>query len=518
VRFKLKRIKALSVAQNRELIHSYIQEELTLTGVLPWICQLFLFFLKMNIAQSKCELNLLPMINMYNSIRHPKVSETISVIKWLSDIKSSQYQNKIELARNGSLGYNDVKSSLPCVTYNFLFNDYKKDQNILNNTGLLYFDIDKSDFDKNLLDLKKVFAVYKSFGGKGYAIIVKVVNLSLVNFKATYLNIGMQLGINEWIDPQASKASQFSVLSSDPDIFINTNSTVFEATEVAPPSIVIREREKKRAYTLDRGAIGLKFNDLDKYLIEGDYLVNWEGFDTMSCFIPMKRIKTKRNNFLLAYCNNFVLLNPNVYRDVLFKILSNVNQYACLEPANDAQLNRIINSVLNYKKAGRLTPIKSNKPRKIIFNKNSNLSRLKKLEICRSEIAMKKVDDTRKKFKLILDQWSFDDYSLITQRRVYLNHSISKKTVEKYWPEFNELIKELNYKYENKGKIAFCSKNWEIPISIQEKIKLRLKEVYVSYFAYWKHNASSKGFDIKLIFNDNIFNTNINQNPISLRV
>src|SRR5690606_8160105 len=129
--------------------------------------------------------------------------------------------------------------------------------------------------------------------------------------------------------------------------------------------------------------------------IDGDYIVNWDGYDYIKCFIQMKKVSIKRNDFLMSYCNNLICLNPTIAPERAFKILDNVNRYACVVPVDDAHLWRVINSIYKYQQDGSLKPIYFNKKRKIVFRKKSKLSREEKLDICRSEIAIKKTSDSK---------------------------------------------------------------------------------------------------------------------------
>jgi hypothetical protein len=441
----------------------------------------------MTVALKKHNENLLPIINKYNCISEPKVTDCIPINDWFELIKNSEFKNQIIAARQGVLCYNKVKSSLPCVTYNFLYSEYKKDINILNSTGLIYFDIDNKEFDIDKVDTSKVFAYYKSFGGNGFAIIVRVKNLLTTNFKQSYKEISNDLGINEFIDIQAAKPSQFNVLSYDPNIFINPNAKEFLSNldEIAPPSFVIKKREETGAYTKERGANKIiRFSSLDNSAIIGDYSVNWEGIHYYSCFIPMKKIDTGRNNFLLAYCNNFICLNPRLNKECVLTIMDNVNKRACIEPVEIKQLKRIVDSVYTYHEMGTLNPKFSKKPRKIIFNNKSTLTKNDKLEICRKEIARKKSDDSMSKLFKIFKQWDFEKLGCIRQRKVYNNFPISKKTVEKYWAYHIEFIEDQNMVNAMDGYITLFPSEFEIHLDIIKHLNKRIKEIQAILFKH----------------------------------
>jgi hypothetical protein len=381
-------------------------------------------------------------INTYECVKNPKVVETLTIDKWLLQIKQSEYSDRITKARLGELDYNETKTGLPCVTYNFLFDGYKSTDYAISSTGLIYIDIDNPEFNIDLLDQSKVFAYYKSFGGNGYAIIVRVNGLTMDSFKASYLNIVNDLGINDYVDVQAIKSTQFNVLSYDKDLFVNENSFLYEA--ITPPPYV--KTNKKEAYTIDGGAKefkSLRFDNLDEILFDGPYTVNWDGYHYIRCFLPFNKVDKYRNNFLLSYCTNLVFLNPSITIPTTLQILGSVNHKFCNVPVDFDQLMRVVNSVHKYHKEGKLKPITHFKTRKIIFDKTIGYSKEEKLEICRAELSLKWAVEMKKKICDIIENWDFS-LGKISQKRICKNHPISKKTVEKYWKFFKIQIEELN--------------------------------------------------------------------------
>ena len=397
-----------------------------------------------------------PTLNYYNNIQNMNVVSGITSTKWFNLVKESKYSERITAARNGELDYNQTKRELPCITYNFLFYKYKKDANIISGTGLMYIDIDNPLFDVKLLDLTKVFAYHRSFGGSGYAIIIRVEGLTKDNFKTNYLNICDNLNLSSYIDINAIKASQFNVLSFDTNLFVNADSFVFNAiNNLTPTSIVITREEK--AYTKDVGVrpeySTIRFNNLDEIDITGDYIVDWEGIEWVNCFIPMKRFINGRNGFLLSYTNNLVWLNPSINEAKLISILKKVSTLAFVEQVPEKDLYKVINSILKYKKDGSLKPIINTKPRKIIFNHTSKLTKDEKLSICSQELAKKRIGESRDKITSILEDWDFVTLGVITQEKIWKNTfiKVSKNTVEKYGKEFKEYITALNNDY-NRNK------------------------------------------------------------------
>jgi hypothetical protein len=382
-------------------------------------------------------------INAYECIKNPKVISTWPVSDWLNNIKFSPWSDTITKARLGEFDYDITKASLPCVTFNFLFDGYKKNDNIIDSTGLIYIDVDHPSFDVHQLDTSKIFSYFHSFGGVGYAILVKASGITESNFSSTYENIVSDLGISEYVDGQAIKASQYNVLSYDENIFVNESS--FTYSPVSPPSVVILNK-RKEAYTIDgvEKSTRLRFSNIDEVKVDGDYVVNWDGYEIIKCFIPMKKVTANRNNMLLSYCNNLVWLNPHLESEKVLKVMSSVNDVACAIPVDEEQLHRIVDSVMKYYADGTLQPHITKKKRKIVFAQDSKLSRLEKLEVCRAELRKRWSDISTAKLYLIIEAWDFDKMGKISQPKIYNNHSISKKTVEKYWKHFKEYVAELN--------------------------------------------------------------------------
>jgi len=426
--------------------------------------------------------NLLTMIkelNVYDNIRSPQVKDFITIEEWFFLIKESKYSQLIVQARSfgkAHLIYDSVKATLPAITYNFTFRSRKTNDNIVSNTGLLYIDIDDLSFDISILDTSKVFAFYKSYGGLGYSLLVQVDGLNKDNYELTYSSICQDLGLSNYHDKGAKKCTQFNVLSYDPDIFINYNSFIFSSSlssliiniDFSTPSIVIKKEKTYTTVEVEKvkdKPIDIRFNNLNEIEVDGEYSVNWEGWDFINCWMPFRRIATgRRNNTLLSYTNNLVWLNPNITISMTENILSRVNNKICEEPVSYAQIKRIVSSIFNYKKDGLLKPIYNFKPRKIVFAKSCGLSREQKLAKCRELLNQKRTNDSINNLYTIIENWDFIKYGKIGQTLIHKNFPISKKTVEKYWFEFKEYVMDLNnqYKYSSNSVLVAVSEDIDI--------------------------------------------------------
>ncbi|WP_316797300.1 hypothetical protein [Pedobacter agri] len=416
------------------------------------------------------------MLNFYNSIKEPEIAGKIQIQDWLNQIQSSKYSDSILAARIGILDYSITKAQLPAVTWNFNFIGYKKDSNCIYSTGYVFIDIDNEDFNIDSIDKSKIYSYYKSFGGKGYGIICKVLGITFENFKTSYLSICMDLGILNFIDRNAVKASQYSVLSFDPNLFINSNSHVFDFSlspeelndsilayrkeilelnfkkanlsdvsendnNFVPISIVSKE---KKTYTIEMGTKSntIKYNSLSDVKLENPYLVNWDGIEEIKCTIPMKKLKDGRKRSLVAYTANYLYLNQNLPFENVLATISKVNKLMCLIPLPQKIVYGIVNSIFQQKIENRLKPITS--IRKIVFSKDSGYNKEDKLAICRKVLAEKTVKNSKEKIYLFIEEWDFGLNKKITVRKLAEVSKMNFKTIAKYYPEFKDLIQSLN--------------------------------------------------------------------------
>jgi hypothetical protein len=362
-------------------------------------------------------------INYFESVTKPTISQNIEVEDYLQLIKNSPYSELIEQIRRKELDKKTVKQTLPAVTWNFIFNKYKKDSNIIKSTGYLYYDIDNHDnlFNINLLNKNLVYSYYKSVGGNGYAIIVQVDNINIDNFETIYYEIAKMLNINEFIDKNAAKKSQFNIISYDPDIYINSNSYIFDANDIINievndievdnnSSIEYSNNNSSIEYSNNNSSIEYSNNNSSieysnnnfiklKYKVELDNYNNEEciyiaeGKLYYECFIPFDNKKIReikegnRELIYSSYINNLILLNPQVERKQLYFVLSNLQNKYSISKLNDKELYNIIDYKLKNK--DNLKPINS-RMKKYWVNPQS-INKYNAYQNKRSDITTKKL-------------------------------------------------------------------------------------------------------------------------------
>lgn len=383
-------------------------------------------------------------LDYFYCTKNCNVIKQLSVYDWFNYIKDGKHSDLILKARNGELDYDLTKTEqLPCVVYNFNFNGYKNKSNIVAPTGLLYIDIDAPDFKIENINKADIFAYYKSFGGKGYSIVIRVDGLTEDNFNETYAYVCSKLEISNYVDLGAKKTTQFNVLSYDENIYVNYKSKIFKSINLSP---LCEINKKKIAYSTQWGESGynVRFDNRADYLENEESIIkDIEGFDFIQAKLLYKKVSKNRNNILLAYCTNLLWLNPNIYEDRLHAIMTAVNFNNFTNPVDEPHLQRVISSILKYKKDGTLRPTGIIK-RKALFGKYCGLSRNEKLAVCREVSSEAREKISREKIQNILDCWDFIKLGKITQQSVYKNHNISKKTIEKYYKDYKKEIEILN--------------------------------------------------------------------------
>lgn len=401
-------------------------------------------------------------INLYEKINKPTVLENIEVEQWFNLIRHSDYTQQIITTRENPDALELLKEQLPCVTFNFLYKGYKNDANLLGSTGIIFVDIDYPNFDIAKLDRTCILGYYRSLSGKGYHILVKVDGVTPDNFKASYKYVCNELGITHLKDDRAIKHSQFSVLSYDDDAYYNINANSYKA--VSPSNVIsisddkcipiLSNIKKKRTYTHD-GDTKIRFDNLDEISIplEDRYITNWDGYDYVKCWIPIRKLTDGRKRFLLSYTTNFVWLNPYLEYDVYLSILNNVNLIAFVTPLPLERLKNTLNTVIKQLRENKLTPIDYWNKRKIVFNPKAKFDENEKMDIVIQELAIHRTNQSIDKLRHIIQNWD-TTLGKITARNIYnackrnaISEKLSYKTICKYYKHFKAEIAEKNKEF-----------------------------------------------------------------------
>lgn len=393
-------------------------------------------------------------ITQYEAMNKPKVQKTVSIDAIFETIKNgNEYLSLIEKARQfgkGNKDYDYIKTNqLPTFRFNFLFRDYAKNSNITVPTGLLYLDADNIE---TIPDNEYVFAKWKSLSNLGYGILVKIDNLTQMNFADAYNQLSKVLGIAT--DDGARKATQQTVLSFDSELYCNSNSKVYNYQELKKVSLGIKlKKEKEGIVVNDTFSEKLKYDSII-YDNISDYFTGenaeipflvFTDEKTRICkpFIPNTIKEGSRNSTMFSFLSNISLLNPNCGKGLLITFSYYINGRMKTK-LSEYEVGKIIDNVLKMRADGELQ-MYLNKERRILFNPNLELTKQEKQQITGQEVGKVRRDATQMKIYKTLENWDFKTNGKITQKKVALISGFSIITIKRYWDEFKGFIKCLKY-------------------------------------------------------------------------
>lgn len=315
-------------------------------------------------------------INLWENFKS-HTNQQIQIEDWLALIKNSQHTPQIEAARllgKSNPIYKTIKESLPAATLNFSFHNSRKNSDICCSTGFFYIDFDtqsREEAESLKLDLSNnphIYAAWLSLSQLGIGALIKVEGITLDNFRSAYKQIAQELGIE--FDPMAVKATQANVISSDPQIYINTNSIPKKVSsinnktkttilyledtflpEFEVPEFIITESDRVR--------FNLKVT-LPTYNSDCDYypkgLPYFEAYWPYSHKGQHSRIFSgRRHSTITTFANNLIILNPTVSLEQIVSWIHSFNKSYCVEPFAYKEVYKIVEE--KYKLRETLQPI-----------------------------------------------------------------------------------------------------------------------------------------------------------------
>lgn len=394
-------------------------------------------------------------ITEYEAMNKPKVQKTVSIDTIFETIKNgNEYLPLIEKARQigkGNKDYDFIKiNQLPTFRFNFLFMNSAKNSNITVPTGLLYLDADNIEI---IPDSEYIFAKWKSLSNLGYGILVKIDNLNQSDFTDAYNQLSNIIGIVT--DNGARKPTQQTVLSFDSNLYCNSNSKVYKYQETKKVSLDIKLKKETGGIIpndtfSEKHQYGeIRYNNISDYFTgenaEIPYLV-YRDEKTKICqpFMPNIIKKGSRNSTVFSFLSNMALLNPKCGKRLLILFSYHLNG-RMITKLPEYEINNIIENVLKKRANGELE-MYFNKERRILFNPNVELSKKEKQQITGREVGQTRKDSKSLKIYEILENWDFEKYGKITQKKVATVSNIPLPTIKKpyYWGQFKEYANELN--------------------------------------------------------------------------
>ncbi|MFY0603259.1 MAG: hypothetical protein JXQ93_04875 [Flavobacteriaceae bacterium] len=383
-------------------------------------------------------------MNVFENIKNPKVLSEIDVYTFLDHIENPETEilDKINKARSfydsEKSEYQNIKASLPCFTLNFSFTQTKSNSTIKLPTGFIYLDIDKST--EINLENPLIFASWKSLSNNGRGILVKVNNLSLENFKTTYVELANKLNIKA--DIHAAKATQYCIHSYDKDLYYNDDSTTWEATKVQFKNPPLRGYPYKKVNPKMGVKKELRFSNIDEYYFnDKDYLYFEDEKELIAQVnVPRKINKGGRNSILYAIAYQIKALNSDISYESLSKLVYFINLKRCFPMLGRNEVENILHKVHSMEE---IKP-EINKEKRFLFNPSKGLTFNEKMNIINPILGERRSKKTIDDLKKYIEQWDVKTHGKLTQKSLQKLSGKNIKTVEKYYKLFKKEISEIN--------------------------------------------------------------------------
>jgi hypothetical protein len=162
----------------------------------------------------------------------------VDIFSHLDKIKNGFYKAEIESLRERTGDdYDNFKDNLTGACFNGTFT-YRKYESMIERTGLIILDFDKFETKEKLDNHKQVlikdpytFAVWISPGGNGLKLLVKIPkDLRIADY---FRALKKYYNHPNW-DDKTKDESRFTILSYDPDLYLNTDSDLYIDFESLP--------------------------------------------------------------------------------------------------------------------------------------------------------------------------------------------------------------------------------------------------------------------------------------------
>lgn len=405
---------------------------------------------------------------MFNQLPNLKTfsEDKLTIDQLVTMIRNHPFKDKIEKIRSITYKcneYQNIKVTLPCITPHGYFSSLKKD-GLSEISGYLYYDIDgfetDSELQSNIVKLNteyKITMICTSCGGKGLSMLLRVANLTIVNFENTYKYVASLLidrGFN--IDKAASGLSRKMIVSYDSNIIYNKdnyfkidNNLIIKYLEELNDSKSTVSK-KRIQYTLN-GTFSSKeiipMKELLKTIrvettydkaIDGDYVIDPQ--DSYKIMIP-KQIKDGDKHKVyrrIVYALHY--LNPTISSHEAFSFLCHVNNSASPRMDKTKLVILVTNLCVAIAKQG-IVSLKT-RTKKIHFNPDLMLTTKDKQSLSAkingaliTNITIEQINDT----KAVLVSKNLKP----TQKAVSEATGLSLRTVKRNWRKEATVIADL---------------------------------------------------------------------------
>lgn len=385
------------------------------------------------------------MFSITESIKNRNVTKFIySVEEWVDYLKNEERKEvstikKLRNLKKGEDEYDKIKKTLPTIFYNYSFKEnYVKEINADVSTGFLFFDIDDNDFCD--FDYKYISVCWRSVGGNGYGLLVKVKNLNKDFFKESYNYIGTEI-LKIPFDKACNHLARANFISYDKDVIYNPNSEIIDLTQFnsnqnknAQNNNIIKSN-MDRIYCYGQKII---FNNLSDIIAGQNIVYNEKGvFDFgknnkinyCECYVPKKRTNKNRNTKTFAFAKCILSVNPSISENLFKHYINNFNSKYCSPPMSFIEITDIINKIYNDKKT---TPI-GNKTKRFLFENGEKLSKSEKSKLYSPILGKERREKTISKIVEIIKNWDYEKYPKLNKANVFKVRGKGRESIRNYF-------------------------------------------------------------------------------------
>lgn len=405
------------------------------------------------------------------------------------------------LIGKGNPGYDKIKLKIPKIQWNAVFKDKIANKNIESFTNYIYCDIDKlPEIDEIKTYLKQfsfIRAIWKSVSGNGIGFIVNCDVVTRESFNQIYKSIGDYIGVK--LDPNANKITQGNVLSFDPDIYINYDSTLFDTSSLIENNINIKskktyqkpntisinyfdrlniprtnsenldynnkvtytslllkkEREREAYVTLYNTKLNYKTYLADEEFGNDEYKLIPKGRNYVEVYIPRHGVfEGERTMSIYHIIIKLIFLNPMARMEEILTAVLDINECRFHPPIEEDEVKKTVTKCWdNYINDELHVPYKI---KKIWFRENSTLSKKEKLKICGELSGKLRREGT---IDMLIDGMLtlIKQDSKITQKILAKASGVSVRTIKRYWDKLKEIV-DMAYEETEQNSNSMCSR------------------------------------------------------------
>ena len=386
------------------------------------------------------------MFSIIPNFKNRTIIGEISLLQFIADLKHPSIVHKglVDTARKAGKSknrelYDSIKSTIPCIAFNFNYFKKVDTEGIVSPSGYLYIDVDKK-ISKDFSNKEYVVACWESLSQEGIGILVSVNGVNKTNLKDAILEISEDLGIDS--DIHAISVDRLTVLSCDDSPYVNLNYKEYLYKDKIYHSSVTTnilynrlqancdffDSEKLRTSDYLEKTESIDFN--------GElYITLEEAIDYTEIYLPPNIKEGKRNGSLYAATSNCRGLNPNATKARISGFIANLNDTCCNPPLPFEEVAQIVDNVFLKEPI-----LHTNKRKRIIFNPDYNLSGSKRQSISATVTAEEKRKSTLRSILMALDEWDYKEQGRVTNKKIAQKIGKHQNTITNYSKEIKEFL------------------------------------------------------------------------------